>query len=66
MMPRVIECLRLPVNFTPLPTLSPITRTTCLSLSVGEDLAADPGHAGYGIGNDWSGGEGAQDLGLAP
>lgn len=40
--------------------------TTCLSLSIGEDLTADPWHAGNGIGNDRSCREGAQDLGLSP
>lgn len=46
------------------PPLSPAL--TCLSLSIGEDLTADPRHAGNGVGNDWSRGEGAQDLGLSP
>ena len=40
--------------------------TTCLTLSVGENLTADPRHAGNGVGNDRSCGEGAQDLGLSP
>lgn len=40
--------------------------TTCLSLSIGEDLTADPWHAGNGVGNDRSCREGTQDLGLSP
>lgn len=45
---------------------SALALTTCLPLSVGEDLTADPWHTGNGVGNDWSGGEGAQDLSLPP
>lgn len=48
------------------PQPSALTLTTCLSLSVGEDLTADPRHAGNGVGNDRSCSEGAQDLGLSP
>lgn len=47
------------------PTLAP-SLPTCLSLSVGENLTADPRHAGYGVGDDWSRSEGAQDLCLSP
>lgn len=48
------------------PYPSALALTTCLSLSVGEDLTADPRHARNGVGNDWSCSEGAQDLGLSP
>lgn len=44
---------------------SALALATCLSLSIGEDLTADPRHAGNGARNDRRR-EGAQDLGLSP
>lgn len=50
------------------PTTQPLvpSLTTRLALSIREDLTADPGHAGNGVGNNWSCSEGAQDLRLSP
>lgn len=38
---------------------------TCLSLGICDDLTGDASHVGHGTGDDGSGGEGTEKLGLS-